>query len=89
MVIFTPPSTTRLNVGWVGEQQHNAIACVFRVVIDADHLRDVDNVGGNARRSNLSQQRFTYRIRRNFIADDDNAGNVGFFGPAGGDLTMN
>ena len=24
-----------------------------------------------------------------FIADDDNAADVGFFGPAGGDLTVN
>ena len=45
-------------------------------------------MGGDARRRNLGQQGFAHGIRGDFVADDDDAGDVGLFGPTGGDLTM-
>ncbi|SRN42236.1 Uncharacterised protein [Shigella flexneri] len=42
-----------------------------------------------ARRCNLGEQCLTNGIRSHFITNNNNTGDIGFFGPAGGDLTVN
>lgn len=76
------------NVGWVSKQQYNVLFGIFGVVVDVDYFGYIYYVSGDVWWCNLGQQSFMYGICGYFIIDNDDVGNVGFFGLVGGDLIM-